>query len=162
MRSHRGKRLMSFEDALEMAKKACVLSEKCPFDIRMMLIRKGYPNSDIEEINRVLIEEGFINVERFTNAFVRGKFNQLRWGKRKIAIELKEKRIENSIAEEALESINKEQYTDSIRNLANSKLSTLVGKSHNDKKSKTINFLVSKGYELDLVIPIIESLLLIK
>lgn len=160
MRSVRGKRLMSFDDALEMAKKACVLSEKCLFDIRMMLIRKGYPNSDIEEINKVLVDEGFINEERYTNAFVNGKFNQLRWGRRKIAIELKEKRIETSIVEKTLNSINQEVYLDSIRNLANSKLSTLIGKSHNDQKSKTINFLVSKGYELDLIIPIVESLLI--
>lgn len=159
MRTQRGKRLMSFDDALEMAKKACVLSEKCPFDIRIMLIRKGYPNSDIEEINRVLIEEGFINEERFTQAFVNGKFNQLRWGKRKIAVELREKRINSAEIEKALSNINSEIYLSSIRNLANSKLSTLIGKSSNDRKSKTINYLVSKGYELDLIIPVVESLI---
>lgn len=162
MKLPRGKRLMSFDEALEIAKKACVLSEKCSHDIRMMLIRKGYPNSAIENINKILTEEGFVNEERYIYAFVNSKFNQLRWGKRKIAFELKEKRIDSKHTEKALNLINQEIYIDSIRNLAIGKLSTLVGKSHNDQKSKTINFLVGKGYELDMIVPVVESLLILK
>ena len=73
--------------------KFCAYQERCHQEVRDKLFSFGLLPNDVEEIIFELIQEDFINEERFTKAFVRGKFNYKKWGRIKITQELKRRKI---------------------------------------------------------------------
>lgn len=66
---------------LERAKKYCAYQERCHSEVRSRLLEWKIYGDDLEEIIVALIEENFLNEERFAKAYVSGKFNMNHWGK---------------------------------------------------------------------------------
>ena len=71
---------MTQNEALEKIKKYCAYQERCQSEVRQKLYDFELHNNDIENILCSLIEQNFINEERFAKNFVRGKFRQKKWG----------------------------------------------------------------------------------
>ena len=71
-------------DAAIKLMKYCSYQERCHQEVNKKLYDWGFYKDDRDEIIVRLIEENFINEERFARAFTRGKFNIKKWGKQKI------------------------------------------------------------------------------
>ena len=97
----------------------------------------------------VLIEENFLNEERFAKAFVTGKFRQNKWGKQKIKMQLKAKRVSSYCIRKGLEEIDEEDYINVLERLWNKKYLTLRDADEYVKKQKVIKFLLGKGYDYE-------------
>ncbi len=95
-----------------------------------------------------LIEENYLNEERFAQLFAGGKFRMNHWGRVKIRHELKQKQISEYCIKKGLKEIKEDNYTKTLQKLAAAKWKGLTGeKNMHQKKGKTINFLLQKGFE---------------
>ena len=112
-----------------------------------------------EQIIIQLMQEDFLNEERFARSFVRGKFRIKKWGKIKIKQELKFREISSPIIKIALTEIKQEKYTATLYELAEKKLNLLKEPDTFKKKRKLADFLLRKGYESNLVYEVVNELL---
>ena len=80
----------------------CALQDRCISEVRSRLLYWGAGAELTAQFIQALIEEGFIDEQRFAIAFARGKFRNLQWGKVKIRFELKNKGITQAMIEKAL------------------------------------------------------------
>lgn len=145
------KRVYNIKTAIERLKKYCSSAEKCNFDVVQKIKDLGLKDSSKDYILKILNDENFINEERFTRAFCRGKFLIKKWGKVKIRSELTKKNISQTSIKLGFEEINEEEYLQQLNNLLNRKKNSLNDKNIFVKKKKIANYLVTKGYESNLV-----------
>ncbi|WP_081208545.1 regulatory protein RecX [Salegentibacter sediminis] len=112
-----------------------------------------------EQIIMQLMQEDFLNEERFARSFVRGKFRIKKWGRNKIKQELKFREISSPIVKLALTEIEEDAYLQSLEDLAIKKEKTLNESNPFKKKKKLADFLLLKGYEANLIYEKVNSLI---
>jgi regulatory protein len=106
----------------------------------------------VEELLSRLIEEDYLNEERFAVAYARGKFGMKGWGKVKIIQGLKEKRVSDYCITRAMREIDENQYATTLHKLSSRKWNSLNSeKNIFIKMRKTQNYLLQKGFEPGLV-----------
>jgi regulatory protein len=110
-----------------------------------------------EQIIIKLMQENFLNEERFARSFARGKFRIKKWGRIKIKQELKYKEIGSPLIKLALTEIDEDEYYKTLIELAEKKVVLIKEKNAFKKKQKLINYLLQKGYESSLVYEVSNS-----
>ncbi len=111
-----------------------------------------------EQIIIQLMQEGFLNEERFARSFVRGKFRIKKWGRIKIRQHLKLREISEPIIRLALSEIEEDQYLKTLEELLDKKQRLLTESDPFKRKRKLTDFLLRKGYESHLVFDLVSSL----
>ena len=139
------------KDPLEKIKRYCAYQERSHFEVKNKLYSFGLPTSRVEALVAALIEENYLNEERFATSFARGKFTLKKWGRVKIKYELGLKRVGAANIKTSLKEINEEDYRQMIQNLVEKKWDALVGEDTFSRQAKTVQYLLQKGYELPLV-----------
>ena len=148
---------MSSERALEKAKRYCSFQERCILDLENRFRAWNVKKEDWDLIVDKLIEQDFLNEKRYIEAFVRGKFLIKKWGKIKIKAELNQKRIYGKEIDEAMENeIEEAEYFKIIKQLIIKKKSLLNEKDKLKEKEKLYRYLLSKGYEQELIFKFIN------
>ena len=112
-----------------------------------------------EEIIIKLMQEDFLNEERFARSFVRGKFRIKKWGRNKIKQELKLREISQPLIKIAFTEINDAEYLKTLEELAIKKLALLKEPNSFKKKKKLSDHLMQKGYEPAMVFECVNELL---
>lgn len=112
-----------------------------------------------EQIIIKLMQENFLNEERFARSFVRGKFRIKKWGRIKIQQELKLRDISSPIVKLAMTEIDQEKYRDTLYELAQKKLNLIRETDNFRRRKKLSDHLLRKGYEASLVYEVVEELL---
>lgn len=144
---------MSYDRALEKAMRYCSYQERCLLDMEKRFIAWNVKKQDWDRIIDYLIDEDFLNEIRYIEAFVRGKFNIKKWGKHKIVAGLMQKRISGSEVTKALNSeIEEEAYLNTIKSLIERKTLLLDEPDSLKLRDKLYRYLLSKGYESDLIV----------
>jgi regulatory protein len=105
----------------------------------------------ISHIINELLQENYLNEERFAKSFARGKFTIKKWGKNRIRRELKLRDISKYNLETALKEINDEDYFNTLDNLAVKRLAQLTEPNYYKKKKKFCDYLLYRGWESHLV-----------
>lgn len=146
------------EQALQKLKQFCGYQERCHSDVREKLFQLSVRRSDHDEIIATLIEEDYLNEERFAIAFARGKFRMNQWGRVKIKVELKNKKISDYCISKALKEINEKEYVQLLKKLAEKKYVSLKNEQYLIRKKKTMDYLLQKGFEWELVGRAVEEL----
>ena len=101
----------------------------------------------MEQLLSRLIEEDYLNEERFAIQFVGGKYRMKKWGRIKIIHELKQKRVSSYNIKKALLEIDEEAYDKTLLQLAATKWKSLKAEQYLNRLAKTTNYLLQKGYE---------------
>ena len=115
----------TLQSALEKAKHYCAYQERCHSEVRDKLYSFNLHRKEVEQLLTQLIEENYLNEERFAIAYAGGKFRIKNWGKEKIKYALKQKQISDYCIKKALNSINDSDYKKSFLSVADKKLQTL-------------------------------------
>ena len=136
----------------------CAYQERCHLEVTNKLNKLGVFGDELDEYVCYLIDENFLSETRFSEAYVRGKFNNNNWGKVKISRELKLRNISDWNISNALGQINSEDYNNKLRKLC-LKLVELNDKSEFELKNKVVKNLSYKGWEVDLVIKTLNQLI---
>lgn len=111
-----------------------------------------------EQIIIQLMQENFLNEERFARSFARGKFRIKKWGRNKIKQELKFRDISTPIIKLALTEIDETQYNATMVELAEKKLALIKETNEFKRKKKLADYLLQKGYESPLVYDLVNEL----
>lgn len=138
-------------EALGKLRKFCAYQERSHQQVRSKLLDLGIHGNDLENLMVKLIEEGFLNEERFAIAFAGGKFRIKNWGRKKIEQQLKAKGVSAYCIGKAIKEIDEGDYKKSLRKLLQKKAASLKGKNVFENKQKLSNFLIGKGYEPEMV-----------
>ena len=147
------------KEALIKLMKYCAYQDRCHKEVEEKLQKMNMIPEAQEQIIIQLIQEGFLNEERFTRSFVRGKFNVKKWGRRKIKMHLQQKNIPNHLIKMGMQEIKNEDYLETLHQLAHKKWDGL-GKDNDAKtKQKVIQHLLYKGYESNLVYEAVNGLI---
>lgn len=110
------------------------------------------------DILAFLVQNSFINEERFAHSYTRGKFYQKKWGKSKIISNLKSKKIPEKLIQKSLSEIDDADYLNTFKKLASNKWLSLTDKNIFTKKKKLQNYLYQKGYENSLIFDCLENI----
>ena len=76
-------------EAMKKLESYCAYQERCHKEVNQKLRDMGMIPQAIDQIISQLIQENYLNEERFAQSFARGKFNIKKWGKNRIVNELK-------------------------------------------------------------------------
>ena len=135
----------------------CAYQERCQQDTRNKLYELGLWPEAVENIIVKLIEENFLNEERFATSFARGKFVIKKWGRIKIKQELKQKRVGDYCLKKAMQEIDDDEYLKTLKKLMDSKRKLIKEPNKIKLQYKLMNYALSKGYEKDLVFDVLNN-----
>ena len=140
------------KSALAKAEHYCAYQERSQQEIRDKLHEYGLMSSEVEEVIAELIENNFLNEERFALAYTLGKFRIKGWGKLKIKMALKQKRVPPKMIEKSLKQIEGEEYARKLKEILDKKDAQLKENDDWKRKQKLISYALTKGYEKDLIL----------
>ena len=147
------------QEALKKIKHYCAYQERNHKETKEKLYSFGLYKNEVEQLLSQLVEENYLNEERFAIAFAGGKFRIKKWGRVKIKYELKQKSVSDYCIKIALKAIDQKDYEKTLRQLATAKLKTLKSeKNIFVKKSKLQQYLMHKGFEAGLISEIVNSI----
>ncbi|MCX6182351.1 MAG: regulatory protein RecX [Bacteroidetes bacterium] len=152
------KKIYTYTQALQKAQKYCAYQERCQEEVRESLSGLGLEEEIIENVIAELVNQNFLNEERFSCAYARGKFKNNEWGWIKIENELRQRKISSYCIAKAKKEIDPVLYRETISKLALKKLREVKGESLYNQKGKVFRYIAGKGFESDLVLQIIEGI----
>ncbi len=139
------------ETAMIKARAYCAYQERSHQEVRDKLYDWGLWKDKVEFIPSQLITEGFLNEERFAVTFAGGKFRIKKWGRVKIKIALKEKRVSDYCIKKALASIDESDYLKVLKTIILAKTKMVKESNPLKKKYKIAQYAISRGFESDMV-----------
>ena len=145
------KRVYDINIAIERIKNYCALQDRCQWDVLQKLREWGLQQATKDHILEILITDKFIDEERFSISFCRGKFRIKNWGKRKIINELRRKQISSICINTGLKEIDEKEYDLVLEKLFYQKERSIKDKNQFIRKTKIANFLIQRGFENNLV-----------
>ena len=145
--------------ALLKAENLCSRGEKCKHDVIQKLFDWKVPSEFHEQIIEKLVENNFLNEERFVSAFINDKLKFQKWGRKKIEYALSQKHISSALYQQFFENHNLEEYSERLLALLQKKVSQIKAKDKNEAKQKLINFALSKGYEYAVIAKLLNEVI---
>ncbi|TBW29885.1 regulatory protein RecX [Gramella sp. KN1008] len=146
------------EEALQKLMHFCAYRDRSQQEVEDKLEGMRMIPEAKEKIIISLMQEGFLNEERFARNFVRGKFRIKKWGRIKITQELKKRGISSPIIKLGLSEINESDYRESLYELAGKQSEKIKESNSFKKKKKLADHLLRKGYESHLVFDCVNDL----
>jgi regulatory protein len=136
----------------------CAYQERCHKEVVSKLWSLGTDQNEIDEVICHLIAENFLNEERFSCAFARGKHRIKNWGKVRIVNELKFRNITARNITTALKEISADEYYEAFQKLSERIWDSIHEKNSLKKRKKFCDYLLRKGWESDLVYSKVKEL----
>lgn len=129
----------------------CAYQERCHSEVKSKLLDMGVYGENLEMIIAALIEDNFLNEERFAKAFAHGKANIKKWGKIRIKQELKLRKISDYCIKKALAEILDDDYNAYLMEVLNKKAQLIHETDAYKRQQKLFQYALSKGYESELI-----------
>ena len=145
----------SQKDALRKAAPFCAYQERTQREVRGRLAEWGVLGDDAEAVIAELIQQNYLNEERFAKSFAGGKFRVKGWGKRKIKQHLQQRGITGHNLEGAMQEIAPADYRDTLAAMLAKKRQSLRDDNPLVIKQKLVRYALSKGYESDLIFSVL-------
>lgn len=147
---------LSRDAILKKVLRYCSYQDRCTQEVRIKLVTFDISDSDKKKIMQLLVDEGFIDDERYASTFVRSKIHLKKWGVNKIKMALRMKGISDEIIKNALSEIDPEIYREEL-------VKVLKAKKINEsdpykRKAKLAQYAMQKGYEPSLVWEVIKTI----
>lgn len=125
-------------------------------EINDYLIKKGFCSEIINEQIKKLINDGYLNDEKFTISFINDSINLTNKGPLKIKNELIKYGVSKDIIEEKIDLLDDNIVKNKLNNLIDKQIQIKKG-SVNFIKLKLINYFVNLGYSKDMVINLLSK-----
>ncbi len=135
-------KILAFDTAIAYLSKIA----KSERGIKRYLKEKGFDNASISHAVKKLNEYGYINDKAFAENFL--AYNKGKYGKAVIKLKLKAEGVDSDIIDEVVESLSVDDEYEKCEKLY---FKYIRNKEKNkNNKQKTIAYLYSKGYDIDL------------
>ena len=136
----------------------CAYQERCHLDVINKLNKLGVFGVQIDEYICYLIDENFLSETRYSEAYVRGKFNNNNWGRVKIISELKSRNISEWNINNALLQIDDSEYEKKLNKICEKQIQQ-ISVTSSEVRYKIIRRLAQKGWETELIIKSLNRLI---
>lgn len=151
-------KVYSVDEARKKLEHFCAYQDRCHAEVSAKLRDMGMIREAIDVIMTRLIQDNYLNEERFARSFARGKHRIKGWGIPRITSELKIRHISAANIKAALSEIQPDDYQENFTRLSEKKWETTIEKDLLKKKKKVADFLLRKGFEHQLVLDKIHQL----
>ncbi len=141
---------------VQRAEHYCAGDEQCISSVRTKLMTWGADRQLIERILQYLVREDYINEQRYAMAYCQTKMRNQKWGRIKLAYQLRSKLLPRNIVEMAVASVDQDEYREVLYDLAAAKWRDL----QNDPvkgTNKLAYFLQSHGYDTEEIREAIQT-----
>ena len=145
------KKKLTPAQALIRAQLSCAYQERCHQEMRNKLYEWGLYSDAVENILANLITDNFLNEERFAKSYAGGKFRIKKWGRIKIKIELKKRKISEYCIKKGMLEIDEKEYIQTLKQLIEKKSKEIKGGNLHVKNYKIAQYIASRGFEQDLI-----------
>mgnify|MGYP000167717910 CR=1 FL=1 len=145
------KEVYTVSQALDKAMKYCAYQERCHSEVRQRLNGFNLTEDERDQVIFELIQEGFLSEERYSRAFVRGKFRMKQWGRKKIILALRQKQVSESCIQLGLNEIEDQEYNATLIQLIEKSIEKHKSLQPYQRKAKTAQNMIGKGFEAELV-----------
>jgi regulatory protein len=147
------------KEAKKKLERYCSYQERCHKEVERKLTEMNMIELAKEDIIMHLMNQNFLNEERFAKSFARGKFNIKNWGKQRIIRELKFRNISEFNIKTALKEFTTEEYLNSFNRLAYKRVQNINEVNIYKKRKKLADYLLYRGWESDLVYTKVKELI---
>jgi regulatory protein len=137
----------------------CAYQERCHKEVSQKLRDMNMISEAADEIIAHLIQENYLNEERFSQSYARGKFNIKKWGKNRIVNELKFRGISKYNIKTALKEIEDEDYLSTLDTLSMKRLEAISETDIQKRRKKLADYLLYRGWESHLVYGKVKELI---
>ena len=144
-------KIYDLHTAREKIQAYCAYQERCHMEVKMKLKSWGLIQEAIDLLIVELIQHNFLNEERYARSFARGKFRIKKWGKIKIRTALKKRDVYFKCIDLAMLEIDDKTYLNTLKELLQKKNDILKETNLYKRKMKLISYLVTRGYEYNLI-----------
>jgi len=151
------KKSLTFDEIKLKLVNYCIYQERCHYEVEQKMREFLLIPEAKDEIFLYLMKENYLNEERFTRSYIRGKFYIKHWGRNKIKMNLKQKGITEKLISKCMDEIDVDDYEKAFMKIYHDYFSKQKGMKDYQKKSKTIKHLISKGYEYDVVLDVVNN-----
>lgn len=151
---------MTPEQAFQKLKQFCAYQERAHEEVKTKAYGYGLRKTDVEPLLSQLIQEGYLNEERFAKMFAGGRFRAKKWGRVKIGYELKARRVSDYNIRMALQEIPESDYQRTAEQIAAKKWKSIRAADVNTytRQSKTRLYLQQRGFESSVISAAIRKL----
>lgn len=151
---------MDKEKVLSRMMKQCSMREYCISDIsRKLACVEGLLPGDRDEILTRLVEDGFLDENRYACAFARDKSSLNGWGSLKIKLALQRKGIPARVIESALLQVDTAKAQDKLSSLLLSKIKSLSGETDPMAvRAKVFRYAMGRGYSYQDIIEVYDNI----
>lgn len=129
----------------------CSYQERTHQEVRNKLYGFGLNKDTVEAIIVKLIQENFLNEERFAKLYAGGKFRIKKWGRKKIQEALKQKEISDYCIRLAMKEIPQDDYIKTLKELVEKRALKETEKNSYKRKHKIAQYFYGRGYESELI-----------
>ncbi len=150
-------RILTPEQAYLRATADCARAEHCRHDLMQRMLRGGLSREDCEDVLDRLEDEGYVNSQRYAQAYAHDKLRYERWGRQKIRQGLAAKRIPEADIRTALDGLDEEEYRTILGEVVRRKLAATTAETDFQRTQKVARYAISRGFEPALVFPLLGS-----
>ncbi len=151
------KKVYTFDEIKQKIVNYCVYQDRCHSEVEKKMREFALIPEAKEEIILYLLKENYLNEERFTRSYIRGKFYIKNWGKNKIEVQLKIKGISKKLIASCFDEINEQDYLKTIKRLYENYSSKINSTNHHQVQFKTVKYLIGRGFEYESILEVIDN-----
>ncbi|MCT4699325.1 regulatory protein RecX [Tenacibaculum haliotis] len=152
------KKVFTVDEVKRKMEHYCAYQDRCHKEVENKLREYSIIPEAREIILLSLLKDNFLNEERFSKSFARGKFRIKKWGKQRIVRELRFRNISEYNIKTALKEINEEDYITTLYSLVNKKNKLVTETNLFKRKKKIADYLLYRGFESSLVYEALKSI----
>lgn len=145
------KKVFTVDEVKRKMEHYCAYQDRCHKEVENKLREYSIIPEAIEMILLSLLKDNFLNEERFSKSFARGKFRIKKWGKQRIVRELRFRNISEYNIKTALKEINEEDYITTLYSLVDKKNKLVTETNLFKRKKKIADYLLYRGFESNLI-----------
>lgn len=149
---------LSLKEVIQKMEYYCAYQERCHAEVKEKLYSFQVSQDEKDQVIVHLLDNNYLNEERFASIFTQSKLHQKKWGKKRITIELKARNISAFLITKSIKEIETNDYESMFEEVSNKHWDTITEKNTLKKRKKFCDYLLRKGWESERVYEKVKEL----
>lgn len=129
----------------------CAQAEHCQYEMTEKMRRWELDDEAQARVMQRLVNERYVDDERYARAFVKDKVRYNKWGRRKVEQALWQKHIDEDIRQQVLNEVDDEEYISILKPLLRQKQRSTKAANDYELNQKLIRFALGRGFTFDII-----------
>lgn len=152
------KKPLTEQQALEKMQRYCAYQDRCIYEVRQKLADMDIRGQKADALILALQDEQYLDDVRFARVYAAGKLKNNGWGKVRLAMELRQRRMDSHVIAQALDGIDNALYIEIATRILQAKHAQLLHENADNRSLRLARFAAMRGFEADVVRPIVQQL----